>query len=139
MIQLRFSHLGVAVPDLEAAIVLYQELLGYQLLSGPFDDNGQHVSVAFVGNGQEGNIVIELVAPLGHKSPVDSVLAKGRAAYHVCYETSNLDASLAEFRAKGCAVLEQPTPALAFEGRKIAWLYMPNRQLIELVESAQEG
>ncbi len=139
MTQLHFSHLGVAVPNLEEAIILYGDLFGYRLLSGPFDDSGQRVSVAFVGSGQGTDLVIEIVAPLGPKSPVDSILAKGIAAYHVCYETSSLDASLSEFRAKGCAVLGQPTPAVAFEGRKIAWLYMPNRQLVELVESTKEG
>jgi methylmalonyl-CoA/ethylmalonyl-CoA epimerase len=46
-----------------------------------------------------------------------------------------LNEALEHFRAQRCVVLGGPVPAVAFEGRKIAWLYTPARELIELVEA----
>jgi methylmalonyl-CoA/ethylmalonyl-CoA epimerase len=31
-------------------------------------------------------------------------------------------------------VVSQPAPAIAFEGKRIAWFYTPTRQLMEMVE-----
>ncbi|MGH7963890.1 MAG: VOC family protein, partial [Candidatus Binatia bacterium] len=68
------------------------------------------------------------------RSPVSTALAKGIGAYHSCYEVEDLDAALAHVRAKGCLIISQPVPAVAFDGRRIAWFYTPVRQLIEIVE-----
>ncbi len=129
-----FRHLGVAVESLERAIPVYRDLFGYQLVSGPYDDPLQKVSVCFLGREAPGDIVIELVAPLGDDSPIRSMLAKGGSAYHVCYEVPDIENTLAELRAKGCIIVSKPVPAVAFNQRRIAWLYTPTRQLIEALE-----
>ena len=134
MTSLRFSHMGVAVPSLEQALTTYQELFGYTVCSGPFDDPVQRVSVCFLETGDLGEPTLELVAPNGKDSPVDQVLAKGIGAYHLCYEVDNIESALDYVRSKGCIVISKPVPAVAFEGRRIAWFYTPTRQLIELVE-----
>jgi methylmalonyl-CoA/ethylmalonyl-CoA epimerase len=134
MATFRFDHLGVAVPDLEPALSSYREVFGYRLLSGPFDDAIQRTRVCFVGSGEPGDVAIELVAPLGPGSPVERVLSKGTAAYHVCYEVADLEKTLTEVRARGCIIVSKPVPAVAFEGRRIAWFYTPSRQLVEVVE-----
>ena len=134
MTSLRFSHMGVAVPSLEQALTTYQELFGYTVCSGPFDDPVQRVSVCFLKTGDLGEPTLELVAPNGKDSPVDQVLAKGIGAYHLCYEVDNIESALDYVRSKGCIVISKPVPAVAFEGRRIAWFYTPTRQLIELVE-----
>jgi methylmalonyl-CoA/ethylmalonyl-CoA epimerase len=131
---LRLKHVGVAVADLARAIPVYTDLFGYRLLSGPFDDPIQQVSVCFMGHGDPGEIEIELVAPLTPQSPVRRMLANGGGAYHTCYETPDLDASVAELTAKRCVLVSEPAPAVAFEGRRIVWLFTPTRQLLELVE-----
>ena len=130
---LKFKHLGVAVPDLAQALPVYRDLFGYQVSSGPFDDPIQHVSVCFLGGGVTGQIEIELVAPLGENSPVRRILKNG-GAYHLCYETGDLQSSIAQLLEKGCVMVHEPVPAVAFEGRHIAWLFTPTRNLLELVE-----
>ncbi len=113
----------------------FRNLFGYQLLSGPFDDPIQRVSVCFLGRGIAGDISIELVAPLGDDSPVHRTLMKwGNSAYHACYEVPDLDQALAHLAANGCVIVSKPVPAVAFGNRRIAWLYTPARQLIEAVE-----
>jgi methylmalonyl-CoA/ethylmalonyl-CoA epimerase len=129
-----FRHLGIAVRSIDKAIPVYQDLFGYELVSGPFDDPIQKVAVCFLGRRAPGEITIELVAPLGDDSPVNRTLAKGGSAYHICYEVDDLDAKLDQLAGKGCLIVSQPVPAVAFNNRRIAWLYTPTRQLVEVLE-----
>ncbi len=135
MTAFRFDHLGIAVADLPAAQQSYADMFGYKLLRGPYDDPIQQATVAFIGTGQPGDVVLELIAPLHEKSHVHSVLAKGVGAYHVCYEVDDLDAVLQMLREKRCLIVRPPAPAVAYDGRRIAWFYTPTRQLTELVEA----
>ena len=78
---------------------------------------------------------IELMAPLTEDSPIRAMLNKsGGGAYHLCFQTNDLEAALTHVRSKGCMVLGQPQKAVAFGGRRIAWVYTATRQLFELVE-----
>jgi methylmalonyl-CoA/ethylmalonyl-CoA epimerase len=113
---------------------MYQAIFGYRVLSGPFSDAIQNVSVCFLGTGESRELMIELVAPAGEGSPVSKVLAKGIGAYHVCYEVNDIEYALEHVRSEGCLVLGKPVSAVAFEGRRIAWFYTPTRQLVELLE-----
>ncbi len=132
--ELRFDHLGVAVPDLEAASRFYRDVLGYQVRAGPFDDAGQQARVLFLAGGPDEPFVLELVAPLGETSHVHRLLERSFGAYHVCYATPDLAASIARLSASRCIVARAPVPATAYGGRRIAWLYTPMKQLMELVE-----
>ena len=79
--------------------------------------------------------VLELVAPVGEDSPIEKVLERGGGAYHVCYEVEGLEEALREARAANCVLISGPEPAVAFGGRRIAWLYTPARLLVELLET----
>lgn len=133
----RLSHVGVAVPKLDPAAEVLDTLFGYKVVSGPFDDPIQKVTVNFLKQNGEDAAEIELIAPLTDDSPIRSMLAKGSgAAYHLCFETTDLDGALAHVKSEGCILVSPPAPAVAFEGRRIAWFYTPTRQLFELVEAA---
>jgi methylmalonyl-CoA/ethylmalonyl-CoA epimerase len=127
-------HLGVAVKSVEKAIPVYRDLFGYELFSGPFEDPLQRVSVCFLQRPGEGEIVVELVAPLEGETPISRILVKREGPYHTCYEVRNLDQALAELSAKKCIVISEPVPAVAFNQRRIAWLVTPTQQLVELLE-----
>jgi methylmalonyl-CoA/ethylmalonyl-CoA epimerase len=60
----------------------------------------------------------------------------GGGAYHLCFETSDIEAALTHAKDNGCIVISGPVPAVAFDGRRIAWIYTRSRQLFELVEAA---
>jgi|SRR5215475_6727275 len=134
MTSLAFNHLGIVVSDLDKALESYREIFGYELLRGPYDDPIQQVRVCFIGSNGVGHPDLELVAPLSGQSPVKTLLDKGGGAYHVCYQVLNIEQALCDLRAKGCFVVSRPVPAVAFGGSRIAWLYTPTRQLLELVE-----
>ena len=132
----KLHHVGVAVPAIGTAADLLQFLLGYRTVSGPFDDPLQKVSVSFLAQSKEDVAEIELVAPLTEDSPVSAILGKSNgAAYHLCFETSDLDGALQFASSNDCVIVSRPTPAVAFGGRRIAWIYTPGRMLIELVEA----
>lgn len=126
------------MPALAAATELLGTLFGYKVVSGPFDDPIQRVSVSFLARSEKDVAEIELIAPLGDDSPIRSMLAKnGGGAYHLCLETGDLDRALDHLRENGCVVVAAPVPAVAFGGRRIAWVYTSSRQLFELVEAAK--
>jgi methylmalonyl-CoA/ethylmalonyl-CoA epimerase len=131
-------HVGVAVRSLADAVPAYERLFGYRVLAGPVDDPVQRVSVCFLGVAPGDAPAIELVAPGDGASPIRTALAKGVGAYHACYEVDDLERALLEARAAGCVVVAEPVPAAAFAGRRIAWIYMPSRQLVELLETEKE-
>lgn len=132
----KLRHVGVAVPSLDATTELLSSLFGYQVTSGPFDDPIQKVTVNFLKTSAEDPTEIELIAPLTPDSPITSMLSKsGGGSYHLCFETTNIEAALAHAVSLGCMVVAAPAPAVAFNGRKIAWLYTKSRQLFELVEA----
>lgn len=130
----RFHHLGVAVANLEKSIPIYREGFGYELISGPFNDPIQKVVVCFLSRSPS-DIVFELVMPGSPDSHVMRILNQGGSAYHVCYEVPNMETALTHLKSHKCGVLRNPVPAVAFQGRPIAWLSTPTRQLIELLQA----
>jgi methylmalonyl-CoA/ethylmalonyl-CoA epimerase len=129
-----FHHIGIAVQNLKDAIPIYKSLFGYELISGPFDDALQNVSVCFLSRGEK-DARIELVAPLGANSPVDLVLKKGGGTYHICYEVQNIGSAIDHLREQGCFVVCDPVPAAAFNQREIAWLMTDVSLLVELLQA----
>jgi methylmalonyl-CoA/ethylmalonyl-CoA epimerase len=133
----KLLHVGVAVPALGAATEMLETLFGYKVVSGPFDDPIQKVTVNFLAKTVDDVTEIELIAPLTEDSPIRSMLKKdGGGAYHLCFETSDIEAALTHAKDNGCIVISGPVPAVAFDGRRIAWIYTRSRQLFELVEAA---
>jgi methylmalonyl-CoA/ethylmalonyl-CoA epimerase len=131
-------HMGVAVRDFEPALAFYKEALGLRVVSGPFDDPIQKVSVIFLSGPGAGNVSIELIRPLNEDSPLNGYLKKEIGAYHLCYEVPDVVRAVADLRAKNCLTIAAPAPAVAFGGRKIAWCFTPTRHLIELLEQAAD-
>jgi methylmalonyl-CoA/ethylmalonyl-CoA epimerase len=132
----KLLHVGVAVPSLGPTTELLSSLFGYRVVSGPFDDPIQRVVVSFLTTSDDDIAEIELIAPIGDDSPIRSILSKGGGgAYHLCFETSDMKGALDRATENGCVVLSNPVPAVAFGGRRIAWIYTRSRQLFELVEA----
>jgi methylmalonyl-CoA/ethylmalonyl-CoA epimerase len=134
MVRLTFHHVGIAVRDLQQAIPSYKNLFGYEIVSGPFDDPIQKVSVCFLSRGED-DATIELVAPLGPNSPIDGTLKKGGGTYHICYQVDDINAAIHHLTEHGSMLLSGPVPAVAFGMREIAWLMTEAYLLVELVQA----
>lgn len=129
-----YHHVGIAVANLVEAANRFKALLGYEIVSGPFDDPIQKVSVCFLSRGS-GDPWLELVAPLGEKSPIDRLLARGGGTYHVCYQARDINAAIEHLVGEGSYLISGPTPAVAFAMRPIAWLRTSPGLIVELVQA----
>jgi methylmalonyl-CoA/ethylmalonyl-CoA epimerase len=129
-------HVGIVVADLAASLEKYARSLGARWDGSMFADPNQKVKVGFLAT-SPGGAQIELVEPDAPDAPVQRFLAeRGGGLHHVCYEVDDLDKALAEMRARGAVIAKRPKPAVAFEGRPIAWVITAEKLLVELLERA---
>ena len=78
----------------------------------------------------------ELVAPNGPNSVLTAALDRKRSGpHHLCYEVDDIEAACHALRSAGMSILANPVPAVAFTGRRVAWLTDRDFLLTELVES----
>jgi catechol 2,3-dioxygenase-like lactoylglutathione lyase family enzyme len=112
------AHSGVCVPDCEAAVAFYRDVLGLRVLSPPYvmagnairNDMGELVSdpsmkAAIVGFGDDGDRVLEVIEYLDaagsevHRDLTDHGLS------HVGLICADIDATRAELESKGVRFL----------------------------------
>jgi len=126
-----FHHLGVACRNLDTE-QRYWEALGYTLEGEEFQDAIQRVRGRFlVGPGPR----LELLMPMGPDSPVEGVIKRRHKIYHQAFETRMFDEALATLEGSGARRTAEPTNAIAFNGRRIIFLFLPNGNLLELIEA----
>ncbi len=130
---LRLKHVGIVVEDIPAAISVFAAL-GYKAVGAVVHDPVQTAFVQFLGLGGDATL-LELVCPDGPASKVARAASKGGGLNHLCYETDDIEATLASMHERGLFVLAKPTPAPAFEGRPIAWLMGRNGIPVEVVQA----
>jgi methylmalonyl-CoA/ethylmalonyl-CoA epimerase len=135
---LRLHHIGVVVGDIDRSTLLYAERMNYVVRTDVIHDARQTAHVRFLSQPGEA-VYLELVAPDGPASKLSNALMRGGGLNHVCYSTENIDDACRELRAQGMHLIQSPQPAVAFNGRRIAWLMAPNRVVTELVERGADG
>ena len=89
--------------------------------------------MVFLQPAEEG-VQVELVAPAGPGSPVAPFLAKGGGMHHLCYEVDLLEPQIETMKRRKAVVIRPPKPAVAFGGRRIAWMVTRERLVLEYVE-----
>lgn len=102
----RLNHVGVAVPDINAATAFWREAMGATHITKPFDMAEQGVRVCFVDT-PNGGTQIELLAPLSESSPISAFLARNPLGgqHHLAFEVPDIAAARAEFEAQGKRIL----------------------------------
>jgi len=128
-------HLGFVVASISAVAEEFARSISASWDGEIIHDPIQRVRVAFFFPANERNPVFELVEPASDASPVSSFLKKNRGGlHHVCYEIEDLDLGLQQARCTGWVIAADPAPAVAFGGRRIAWIFSKQRLLVELLE-----
>jgi methylmalonyl-CoA/ethylmalonyl-CoA epimerase len=131
---LRLHHMGFVVADIAAAMPAFSKSMAAEWDGKIFEDPLQKAKVAFMTT-RPGDARIELVQPMGEGSPVARFLQeRGGGMHHLCYEVADLEAELTAFRSRGAAIASRPKPAVAFNGRRIAWVITAEKFLVELLE-----
>ncbi len=111
------AHVGIAVPDLDAALSFYRDVLGLVPHPPEQADGATIVSLPF------GDSEVELLSPLVAESPVAKFLERrGPGIHHICYRVPDLDAALAACRAAGYRLVDD-IPRTGAGGRRIAFVH----------------
>jgi methylmalonyl-CoA/ethylmalonyl-CoA epimerase len=113
----QIAHVGVAVPDLAAALAFYRDVLGLVPHPPESADGATILSLPF------GPSEVELLAPDDPEGPIAKFLAKrGPGIHHICYRVGDLDAALEACRARGYRLVDE-TPRRGAGGRRIAFVH----------------
>ena len=128
-------HIGIVVPSIRSVAEGFCRSLAQAWDGKIIHDPLQGVNVAFLASfNNPSEPLIELVEPVGNDSPVASFLKRGGGMNHLCYEVRSVGEQLKKSRADGSLIVKQALPAVAFDGRLIAWVYTPERLLVEFLE-----
>jgi len=115
----KINHIGIAVHSIEESVPFYRDVLGMEF-EGTEVVEEQKVKVAFLAVGESR---IELLEPTSPDSPVAKFLEKkGEGTHHLAYEVADIEAVLAELKAKGVRLIDE-TPRSGAHGTRIAFLH----------------
>src|SRR5438552_14325539 len=129
---MKIHHVGIAVESLEAAVPIFENLLGRGRDSEELVEN-EKVRVAVVAVGESRIELLEATAP-------DSAIARfiskrGQGVHHLTLSVGNLAESLAELEKKGIRLIDRE-PRVGAGNERIAFLHPSSTAgvLSELVE-----
>ena len=130
------DHVGIAVPDLDAAIAFYRDTYGMRLAHEETNEE-QGVREAMMAVGDSGSCV-QLLAPLTPESTIATFLDRsGPGVQQVAYRVEDVDAVSATLRERGMRLLyDEPRRGTA--GSRINFIHPKDAGgiLVELVEPA---
>jgi methylmalonyl-CoA/ethylmalonyl-CoA epimerase len=128
-----FHHVGVACANI-ATEASYFATLGYVGEGEAFEDPIQGVRGLFMA-GQSPRLELLEALVSGSSGVLAPWLAKGIKLYHLAYFVRRLGPAIDAMRTRRGKLVVAPVPAVAFGGRDIAFVMLPNRMLIELISS----
>jgi len=130
----RLNHVAIAVPDIEAAANVYRStfVMGAKVSAAVAQpDHG--VTTIFV---ELPNTKIELLEPLGEKSPIANFLKKNPSGgiHHVCYEVEDIYKARDQMVSQGATITGYGQPKIGAHGKPVIFLHPKdfNGTLIEL-------
>lgn len=117
----RLNHVAIAVPDLEAAVAQYRDMLGANV-SEAVDQVEHGVTTVFI---ELPNTKIELLHPLGDASPIQGFLEKNQQGgiHHLCYEVEDILQARDQLTAAGARVLGSGEPKIGAHGKPVLFLH----------------
>ncbi len=115
----QIDHVGIAVSDLDKAIVHYQQTTG----ANPVQRESladQGVEIVFI---ELAGSKVELLAPLNDQSTLARFIQKrGSGLHHVCYRVENIHAELQRLRESGYQLIDD-TPRPGAGNTLIAFIH----------------
>ena len=131
----RLNHIAIVVPDLTAASTKYRDTLG-ALISDPVNLPEHGVTTVFV---ELPNTKIELLQPLGEKSPIAGFLDRHPSGgmHHLCFEVDDIIAARNKLVAEGARVLGDGQPRNGAHNKPVLFLHQKDfcGTLIELEQA----
>jgi methylmalonyl-CoA/ethylmalonyl-CoA epimerase len=138
VLDLKLHHIGLVAREIEEQRAFYVQSLGYRPVTDVIHDPLQTAYVQFLSI-PGADHYLELVAPDGPTSKLAKASRSGLPLNHLCYSTAQIEVTLRELATAGALAVQDPVPAVAFGGRRIAWILTPDQLLTELVERGPPG
>jgi methylmalonyl-CoA epimerase len=117
------DHIGIAVPDLDEALLLYRDLLGLEL-ERIEEVPSEQVKVAFLKlarSGCPGHV--ELLAPLSDDCNIAKFIAKkGPGLHHLAIAAEHIETVMDRCRTAGLRLLDE-NPRTGAGGKQIVFLH----------------
>ncbi|GAB5590998.1 hypothetical protein Unana1_05898 [Umbelopsis nana] len=116
----QLNHVAIAVPNLEKSTEFYKTVMGAQVSA--VQELPEHgVYTVFVNLG---NTKIELLHPLGEKSPIAKFLEKNKdgGIHHICIEVDDVYAAIKDLTAKKIRALN-PEPKIGAHNKPVVFLH----------------
>ena len=133
----KLNHIAIATPKLDEAVKTYKNMLGVKI-SSPIDQIDHGVKVVFI---ELQNTKIELLEPLGEKSPIENFLEKNKKGgiHHICFEVKDINSAILSLEKDGATVLGDGEAKIGAHGNPVIFLHPKdfNGTLIELEEIKQ--
>lgn len=133
----RIDHVGIAVPDLDAAIAFYRDAFGVEVVHEEVNEE-QGVREAMLGVGPS---CIQLLAPLTPESTIAKFLDRnGPGIQQIAYGVDDVDAAAETLRAAGVRLL-YPQAKRGTAGSRVNFCHPKDcgGVLVELVEAAPDA
>jgi len=130
------DHIGIAVTNLQESLSFWETSLGIEL-HGIEEVAEQKVRTAFL---PVGGTEIELLEPTSADSSVARFIEKhGEGLHHIAIRVDDIEAALAEMKAKGIQLIDE-TPRIGAGGTRIAFVHpkATHGVLLELCERKQK-
>jgi methylmalonyl-CoA/ethylmalonyl-CoA epimerase len=135
------DHIGIAVPDLEAAIAWYHNHLGMIVLHEEVnEDQGIREAMLSVRGAPVGSTLVQLMAPIDETSTIAKFLDKrGPGLQQFAYRVSDLDALTKRLREQGIRLVYD-APRRGTSNSRINFIHPKDAGgvLVELVEPADD-
>ena len=129
----KIEHLGIAVTDLQASIMLFENLLNTACYKTE-DVISEGVRTAFF---QVGDSKIELLEATNPDSPIAKFLAKqGGGIHHIAFEVEDIESEISRLKALDFILIHE-SPKDGADNKRIAFLHPKSTNGV-LVELCQE-
>ncbi|ALA67106.1 glyoxalase [Corynebacterium lactis RW2-5] len=134
------DHVGVAVPDFDAAVEWYRANLGFINYHDEVnEEQGVHEAMLGPADKVEGGTLVQILAPLNEESTIAKYLdKKGPGIQQYAVRVTDLEALMAHLKEQGTRVL-YPEPKIGTAGSRINFVHPKDAGgvLLELVEPAE--
>jgi len=133
------DHVGIAVPDFEAAVEFYRGTFGLELVHEEVNEEQEVREGMLRAPGDPGTgAAVQLLAPLGPTSTIAKFLdRRGPGLQQLAYRVTDIESAMAALRAAGLRLLYD-TPRRGTAGSRVNFVHPKDAGgvLVELVEPA---
>jgi methylmalonyl-CoA/ethylmalonyl-CoA epimerase len=134
----KIDHVGIAVPDLDAAIAFYRDSFGIVSVHEEVNEE-QGVREAMLAVG-DGATRIQLLAPLNDESTIAKFIGRsGPGMQQLAYTVADIDSASEQIRARGLRLLYD-APRRGTSNSRVNFIHPKDAGgvLVELVEHAAD-